>query len=325
MSGQRRNVMVLAGGPDRERPVSLMSARQVVAALERAGHEVRQRDVVPADFSCLDEFAHWPGDVLLPVLHGPWGEGGGLQREMDRRGLPYVGSTATAAALSMDKHRTKLVLAEHGLATPPHELVSAGEPMALSPPVVIKPIAEGSSIDLHICKDRDQVESARTALYPRYGQLLVEQYIDGIELTVAILAGRDGPRTLPIVQIVPATEFYDYQAKYERQDTQYLFEPDLPPALIGRIKQMALKTHMVLGCRHLSRVDLMVDRDLEPWILEINTIPGLTSHSLIPMAAAQAGMAMPDLVDRLVSLAWDDRKSRETRVESHPPGVMSRA
>ena len=305
MSGSNRNVMVLAGGPDRERPVSLMSAQKVVGALKQAGHDVRQRDVGPGEFSCLDEFVRWPGDILLPVLHGPWGEGGGLQREVDRRGLPYVGSAAPAAALCMDKHRTKLVLTEHGLATPPHELVREHQPITLTPPVVIKPIAEGSSIDLSICKDDGQVDAARTALHVHYPVLLIEQYIEGMELTVGILCEPDGPRVLPLVQIISATEFYDYQAKYERQDTRYICNPDLPLMLIDRMNQMALNAHKVMGCRHLSRVDFMVDRQEQPWILEINTLPGLTSHSLIPMAAAAAGISLPDLVDRLVSLAWD--------------------
>ena len=140
-------------------------------------------------------------------------------------------------------------------------------------------------------------------LLETYPRLLVEQFIDGMEMTVGMIGGPQGDRSLPPVQIVTNVEFYDYEAKYTRNDTQYLFDIDLPKLVLERISEMASKAHRVLGCRHLSRVDFMVDRLQQPWILEVNTIPGFTSHSLVPKAAAYAGIAWVDLVDRLARLA----------------------
>lgn len=298
-----RKVMVLAGGPDRERQVSLASGRQVADALVRRGHAVRLRDIGPDDHAALDEFTAWPGDALFLALHGPWGEGGGLQRILDQRNLPYFGSRADAAALCMNKAATKDVLAQHSLPTPAYQVVEDDQPLTLPAPIVIKPLNEGSSFGVTVCPDQPTADRTRRELAGQYRQLLVEQFITGIELTVGILGGPDGDQPLPPVQIVPATGFYDYQAKYTRDDTQYLFDIPLPADVLDQIKRLALKAHTVCGCRHLSRVDFMVDRDARPWIIEINTIPGFTSHSLVPKAAAHAGIPWDTLVDRLLRLA----------------------
>lgn len=296
-------VMVLAGGPDRERPVSLLSGATATAGLSQAGHEVRQRDITPDDLSALDEFISWGGQVILPMLHGSWGEGGGLQRILDERGLPYVGSRAEAADLAMDKHRSKRVFEEHGLPTPAYEVVKRGRQARLSPPVVLKPLREGSSIDVVICRDEAQAAAALKTLLAGYESVLVEQFVRGRELTVGIL----GEEALPPIEIVPATTYYDYEAKYTREDTQYHFDIDLSEEALGRIKKTALAAHRVLGCRHLSRVDFMVDEGQQPWLLEVNTLPGFTSHSLVPKAAAHAGISLPQLLDRLVRLGLVDR------------------
>lgn len=303
MAKDRLKIMVLAGGPDRERPVSLSSGTEVSAALRQAGHEVRQRDIASDDLSCLDEFLDWGGDVIFPALHGTWGEGGRLQHILDQRGLPYVGSSAPAAELCMDKHRTKLALAEQHLPTPPHQLLAAGEPISLTPPLVLKPPREGSSIDLLICRNQADVSAGLAELQTRHPRLLVERFIAGREITIGVIEGPGPSEALPPIQIVPATGFYDYAAKYEREDTRYLFEIDLPSSLLSTMKDMSMRTHSILGCRHLSRVDFIVDEADRPWILEINTIPGFTRHSLLPMAAGQAGMSLPHLYDRLARLA----------------------
>lgn len=296
-------VMVLAGGPDRERDVSLASGAQVAAALREAGHEVVQHDITPEDLSALDAFTARPHDVIFPVLHGAWGEGGGLQAILEERGLPFVGSGADASRLCMDKNATKLALCRQKLPTPTWEVVEAGHAPVMTPPVVIKPLREGSSIDLFICRNRKQVAAAMKKLAGRHDRLLVEHYVAGRELTVGVLErDADGAFALPPIQIVPATSFYDYKAKYERDDTKYRFDIE-PAALIERVKQLAVQAHRLLGCRHLSRVDFMVDRDDQPFVLEVNTLPGFTAHSLLPMAAAHAGMAMPALVDHLVRQA----------------------
>ena len=300
--------MVLAGGPNREHAVSLMSGAQVSAALANAGHDVLQRDITPDDLGALDEFVRWGGHVIFPALHGSWGEGGALQFILEEQGIPYVGSNAPVSEVCMDKHRTKLVLQRCGLATPCFELLSTAQRRSLQLPLVIKAPREGSSIDMEICHDESAIRRARRRLRQRHPKLLLERFIPGKELTVGLLG--DHPRTiaLPPIQIVPAIGYYDYDAKYLRDDTGYCFDPGemgLPEAVLNQARELAVKSHDVLGCRHLSRVDLIVDQDLKLWIIEINTLPGFTSHSLIPMAAARAGISFAALTNRLVEMALE--------------------
>ena len=315
----RLKVMTLCGGPDREREVSLNSGKNVTHALRDAGHDVRTGDIMPNDLSILDDFTHWQGDLIFPVLHGSWGEGGGLQKILDNRLLPYVGCNAASASLCMNKYLTKNELAKHDIPTPAYEYLSREGARTLELPVVIKAVNEGSSIDLAICYTQDEFTQAREQLHEVHEHLLVEQFIQGRELTVGIialdndanvlpgLASRADHQALPAIEIIPATSFYDYQAKYTRNDTQYRFDIDLPKNILANISQQALHAHEVLGCRHMSRVDFMVDQQNHAWVLEVNTIPGFTSHSLLPMAAKQAGLDMPALVDHLARTAMHDR------------------
>jgi len=311
MGDRPLRVLVLAGGPDRERAVSQKSGREVAAALRDAGHAVREADITPDDLSALDAFSELGEHAIFPALHGAWGEGGGLQAVLDARGLPYVGCRPAAARQCMDKAATKARLAEVGIATPPYEVIdtAAGNPPTLDPPVVVKPDADGSSIDVAICPDAASLAAAWGPIAARNPRLLVERFIDGPELTVGIL----GDTALPPIQIVPATAFYDYNAKYERDDTRYRFAIELPTETLRAIERMALATHRALGCRHLCRVDLMVDREHRAWVIEVNTMPGFTTHSLLPMAAAHAGIPMPDLCDRLIRMAIADHETADER------------
>ena len=292
--------MVLAGGPDRERAVSLESGAAVGAALAEAGHEVRQRDIAPGDPRPLEEFRAWPGDLLFPALHGPWGEGGGLQAMLAERAVPALAPEPTAAERCMDKARTKACLQEAGLPTPPFELGPPDGNWTLGPPLAVKPRAEGSSIDIRLCRDERAWRDARRAL-AHHRELLVERLVEGREITVGVLAEEAGElEALPPLEIVPQAGFYDYAAKYERDDTAYRFEIPLPAETLAAIRETARAAHAALDAGPLSRIDLIVDADHTPWILEANTMPGFTSHSLLPKAAARAGLALPALVDRLV-------------------------
>jgi len=329
-------VMVLAGGPDREREVSLLSGAQVAAALRRAGHDVIERDLAPADTASLDEFTAWKGDVVFPIFHGKWGEGGGAQKCLDDRGLAYVGCREAAARLCADKTKTKQALLDAGLPTPEFELVNAADRPALAPPVVVKPNDDGSSIDLAICHTQARLDAAWADLSSRNDTLLVERFIHGRELTVSVIespsprapqetntpelrseptenvsegvapkapnAAGKVPGALPSIHIVSATEFYDYDAKYVRDDTQYHFGA-VSPKLEQQMRRLSVDAFRVLGCRHLARVDLFLDENDRPWIIEVNTLPGCTTHSLLPMAAKRAGLDMPALMDQLVRLA----------------------
>jgi D-alanine-D-alanine ligase len=308
VSDKRLKVMVLTGGPDRERDVSYASACQVTAALLEAGHDVTQRDVGPREPGALDDFKRWNGQCVFPVMHGSWGEGGALQRVLEQRGLKFVGAGARSARLCMDKHRAKAVLEEQGLPTPAFELLRTGQRRILQPPLVIKPPREGSSIDLYICRTVSDINNARRNLRGHRDELMVEKFVAGKELTVSVIGrpGTDLPHALPVIHIVPATTFYDYDAKYKRDDTYYQFDADdigLSATTLRYVQRLAIEAHRALGCRHLSRVDFIVDERDQPWILEVNTIPGFTTHSLLPKAAARDGLPMPKLVDQLVRLA----------------------
>lgn len=303
-------VLVLAGGPDRERDVSLQSGAQVAGALREAGHDVIERDLSPTDTAALDEFAAWGdsggdsggrsgGDVVFPVFHGKWGEGGGAQALLEQRGFAFVGCRQDAARRCFDKTRTKQTLLDAGLPTPAFESVRASDFPTLQPPVVVKANDEGSSIDLAICHTPEALAAAWKDLSSRHNTLLVERFVAGQELTVGVIADERGePLALPTIHIVPATAFYDYDAKYLRDDTQYLF--DTPPEVEKTLHQIAIDTFRGLGCRQLSRVDMFLDAEDRPWVIEVNTLPGFTTHSLLPMAARRAGIEMTTLVDRLV-------------------------
>lgn len=308
MTENALKVLVLAGGPDREREVSLASGKAVAEALQQAGHDVQQRDISPDDLSALDEFEQWGGQVVFPALHGVWGEGGGAQAILDQRGIAYVGCQADVAKLCMDKYFSKVKLFEGALPTLPFELVQRGEVPSIRPPLVLKARNEGSSIDLEICHTQEQATAALANLFTRHEELLAERFSGGIELTISVLHPLEGdePYALPPICIKPTTEYYDYEAKYTRDDTQYLFDREsmgLEARELEGLGVLAVETFNDLGCRHMARVDFIVDENHRPWILEVNTIPGFTSHSLLPMAANHAGMPMPALVDHLVQLA----------------------
>ena len=297
---QTLDITVLAGGPGAEREVSLNSGRAVYEALIRLGHHVALCDINPDDLSALDR----PVDIFFIALHGEFGEDGELQAELDARGLPYCGSGAAASRMAMDKATAKRRFQRHGIPTPAYEIVDrrnlAGMSSRFATPAVLKPVAAGSSVDTRIIRSPDDLQANAAELVERYGQALVERYIAGPELTVGIL----GEEALPVCEIRTDREFYDYEAKYLDDDTRYLFDLDLPPALLKRVQVLSLGAHDALGCSVFSRVDWMVDSEtLDPFVLEINTIPGFTSHSLLPKAAARIGISFDHLCQRIVELS----------------------
>jgi D-alanine-D-alanine ligase len=284
------------GGPDGERPVSILSGRAVAAALRESGRWRVREEVIDRPSSTV--LAAMGGDVVFPVLHGHWGEGGALQARLDESGVPYGGSRPDAAALAMHKLRTKAIVCDRGVATPPAVAVVDGGPCPLAAPLVLKPIDDGSSLDLAICRDEAAVIRARRSLHTRRHELMAERLIAGREITVGIVGGV----ALPLIEIVPAAGTYDYAAKYDRDDTRYVIDPALPEGVAETCRAWALESYRAVGARDLARVDFMVD-ERGPWFLEINTMPGFTTHSLVPMAAAATGRAMPALCDELAGAA----------------------
>lgn len=305
-------VLVLGGGPDAEREVSLESSKSVAAALEAAGCKVRREIIDRVDASALRALGGG-GDVIFPVLHGPWGEGGPLQDELEKCGKPFVGCKSATARLAMDKIATKMAAARVGVPTLIAGVLNARDvvpPFGL--PCVIKPVHEGSSVGVHICRTAEQWEKGLQAVdadrvkHPHRVYMVERAAIGAREMTVGVLDGE----ALPIVEIKPnvaqGVEFYDYEAKYNRDDTQYVVGPNLPGDLTKRMQEYAVRVAKEIGVRHLSRVDFLVDKDDQPWLLEVNTLPGFTSHSLFPMAANAIGLDFPKLTKRLVELAMRD-------------------
>lgn len=254
-SRQTLKIAVLMGGPSAEREVSLHSGRAVADALASLGHDVRRVDISPDDLSGLDE----PCDVAFIAMHGTWGEDGRLQAILEQRSIRYTGCDPQASALAMDKVRTKQRLAEVGVPTAPFEHATdetAGEIGRSFPvPAVVKPVCEGSSVDCVVAKDRPALIDAVRRLTNRYGQALVERYLAGPELTVGVLAGE----ALPVCQIRPAAEFYDYHAKYQADTTEYLFEIDLPADLLARVRRDSVRAFEAVGCRDMARIDWIVE------------------------------------------------------------------
>ena len=296
--GRRLAVTVLAGGPGGEREVSLESGRAVAEALRALGHQVFLNDIAPDQLAALARQV----DCIFVALHGTFGEDGQLQQILEERGLAYTGSGPEACRLAMDKAAAKARFIEAGLPTPRFAVAAAGtidEAVACwTLPVVVKPVREGSSLCCRIMRETAALRPAVEEVVRRYGDCLIEEYIPGLELTVGIL----GDAALDPLEIRTRREFYDYQAKYLDDDTIYDFEIDLPSDLLGRLRDMSLTAHRVLGCRGFSRVDWRVNPEtLRPYILEVNVIPGLTSHSLLPKAAARMGLSMAGLCQFLIN------------------------
>ena len=290
-------ITVLYGGPSAEREVSLVSGKAVIDALRAMGHDVFASDVSPTDLAGLDE----PCDVVFPVLHGEFGESGELQEILEQRGIPFVGSGSLASRLGMDKVATKRAWQAAGLPTPAWEVITRAAPATtLPPPVVVKPVDSGSSIDVSICKSQLDADLASQRCLEHHLDALVEQFIDGPELTVGLLE----EEPLDPIRIIVKREFFDYDAKYMGCGTEHHFDLELPHQVALRCGELAREANRIIGCRDLARVDIMLDKRLEPYLLEINTLPGFTPTSLLPEAAAHRGIGFGQLVDRLVRRAY---------------------
>ena len=290
-------VTVLRGGPGSEREISLIGGAAVAAGLREAGHDVFESDVLPADLSGLDR----PCDVVFPVLHGAFGEDGELQAILESRGLRYVGSDSASSRVAIDKLETKRRWIAAGIPTPrfhvaTHDDCTLGD---VGAPCVVKSLRSGSSVGVYVCLTRADAERRVGELVGSEDAALVEQFIRGAEITVGVLFDRP----LPPIRIVYEQGFFDFDQKYGTNGAKHSFDTNLSDALVGEIQSTVLRAHQTIGCRDLSRTDVMIDADGEFYLLEINTLPGFTPRSLLPEAAAKAGFGFADLVDRLVKTA----------------------
>jgi len=299
-------VAVLMGGVGEERDVSLESGNCVAEALQEAGVEVTAADISPDNMCILQDGRI---DVFFVALHGRFGEDGRLQQILEDRSLAYTGSGPQSSRLAFDKWLSKLCFAQAGVTTPKAIRFDSGEEPAqleerlceLGDKFVVKPLRQGSTIGVSIVDDPVSAFNAASKCSAAFGDCMIEEYIPGKEITVGVLQGR----TLPIIEIRSKTGFYDYQAKYLDDRTEFLFDTIDDFALVEKINAAALDCFRALGCRDFARVDFILGPEHRIYALEVNTIPGFTTHSLLPRAAAKAGLAMPRLCLQIVRAAPD--------------------
>jgi D-alanine-D-alanine ligase len=294
-------VAVLLGGRSAEREVSLKSGAAVLAALLRSGVDAYPFDPAVQNLQALVDDGF---DRVFIALHGRYGEDGTVQGALELLGIPYTGSGVMASALGMDKWRTKLVWQAAGLSIPDYALLDEqsdwkGVAQQLGLPLFVKPANEGSSVGISKVKAVSELPVAYREAVRHDPLVLAESFIGGGEYTVALL----GEQALPVIKIEPANEFYDYEAKYLRNDTRYLCPSDLNAAQEAEMKKLAKQGFALIGGQGWGRVDFLKDEAGKLYLLEANTSPGMTDHSLVPMAARQAGMSFEQLVLRILELA----------------------
>jgi D-alanine-D-alanine ligase len=343
-------IAVLMGGVSEEREVSLASGAQVARALREAGHEVLAVDTSHGILSAEEERALLGAgikepsppslardllrtgdtgaltrnpliaatDVVFPALHGGSGEDGTIQTLLALAGIPFVGSERVGCALAMDKDLSKRLLRDAGIPTPTWITVRGREEGGrrlsevegtLGLPVIVKPPSGGSTLGLTLAHDREELEMALDLALEYEERVLFEKYVRGRELTVGIL----GEEALPVGEIIPEHELFDYECKYRPGMAQEIFPADLPASVASSVQKMAWTAHAALGMRDFSRIDFILDGDGIPWCLEANALPGLTANSLLPKAALAAGISFPALCHRLAEMAL-----RRARVGGSP-------
>lgn len=291
-------VAVLKGGPSAEREVSLRSGAAVAKALREAGHEVEEIDVKDENFAVAPKT-----EAVFLALHGTFGEDGQVQAILEKMGLPYTGSGVDSSRLAFDKVLTKKKFESSGVPTPPCAIMKKGQspiPRLKNPfPWVVKPSKQGSSVGVTIVQKEGDLETAVALAFETDDEILIEAFIPGREMTIAVL----GEEAMEVVEIKPKSGWYDYQNKYTKGATEYLVPAPLTNHQKLCLQALAVQAHRCLGCRDVSRVDVRMDPNDQYFVLEVNTLPGMTETSLLPKAAAAAGISFPQLCDRLIRMA----------------------
>jgi len=305
-----KRIGVLMGGPSSEREVSLKSGKAVFEALKGAGVDVVAVDIVTDSRSeNIELLKRHSFDAVFLALHGRFGEDGGIQSILEEIGLSYTGSGAEASALAMDKIASRKIFQKHGLKVARNVVARKGEwgglnlaVRALGLPLVIKPANNGSSIGLTIIYKEADLDNAMRLAFSFDEHALIEEYLPGREMTVGIL----GDAALPVIEIIPKHKYFDYEAKYGEGLTDYIVPAKIDAALSRKIQDAGLSSHRLLGCSGCSRVDIIL-KDATPFVLEVNTIPGFTSTSLLPKAAKVAGLEFAELCLKLLKFAHEKK------------------
>ena len=307
ISMQRKKIGVVMGGPSAEREVSLNTGKAIVAALQEKEYDVVGIDLDPPNF--VEQLRENGIEIVFNAIHGLYGEDGRMQGALELMGIPYTGSGVLASAMAMDKGVSKRLFAAAGIPTPRYQLLHRQEGWGVKvqqsileefePPFVVKPSTQGSTIGLTIVQETKELADALEKAFSYDTEVLVEEFIDGSELTVGVLGGSK-PEALPVIEIVPYSGVYDYHAKYTKGATEYYVPARIDAETARHVKTVALEAFKVLGCSGVARTDIRLDPSNHPYVLEVNTIPGMTATSLVPKAAAAAGISFPDLCERIL-------------------------
>ncbi|MBD7964678.1 D-alanine--D-alanine ligase family protein [Fictibacillus norfolkensis] len=300
-------IAVLYGGVSAEREVSLSTGKQIISALESKGHEVTGIDFHP---SRLKDLLELEADIVFLGLHGKYGEDGRLQGLLDMMEIPYVGSGALASGIAMDKAKSKQFFKEANIHIAKEKVLyrkSYDEnqlELSFDFPAVVKPNREGSTIGLTIAQNHDELLKGIAEAFLHDDTILVEQFVSGKEVTVAVMGEHNNYKALPVVEIEPKNAFYDYESKYAEGGSIHYVPARLDESTTAKLQKQAVLAHEVLGCEVYSRVDFIVPHDgSEPVILEVNTLPGMTPTSLFPDAAKEIGMDYPSMIEKLIELS----------------------
>tara|TARA_Y100001970_G_scaffold288803_1_gene417119 strand:+ start:1252 stop:2205 length:954 start_codon:yes stop_codon:yes gene_type:complete len=305
------NIAVLFGGISSEREVSIKSAMEIISAL-KSKYDLQLIELNQLNFS---NFVHTIKDntLVFNALHGGEGENGQIQSFLSQHHIIYTGSGPMASMLAMNKHFTKIIASENNIKTPDWltfrfdknntpKLLSYKINEKLKFPVVVKPNFQGSTLGLSIIKNKNDIDDAIKLASIYSNEIIIEEFIDGRELTVGVL----GNRALDIVEILPKSGFYNYKSKYTKGETDYISPADLDANLANFIKEEAIRIYKAIGCRHYARVDFLLDKESNPYLLEINTLPGMCSTSLLPMSANSKGINFEELLDLIIKIAVID-------------------
>jgi len=304
-----KTIGVLMGGLSGEREISLRSGQNCLRALQTKGYRAVAIDALRDVAQRLDEEQV---EVAFLALHGRYGEDGTIQGLLEMMGLPYTGSGVLASALAMNKIATKKVIQGSGLATPPYCEIDPAEEAEraavrieseLGLPTMLKPVAEGSSLGVSKCRDTRTLQMAIDQGRNTYGAMFAERFVPGREITVGVLERRGRVEALPILELVPKKDFYDFEAKYTEGMTEFILPARLAPEAYAEAERLAVATFAAVGCRGYARVDMIVDQKGAPWLIEVNTLPGMTDTSDLPAQAQAAGISYEDLVETILLTA----------------------
>ena len=295
-------ILVLMGGWSNEREISLISGQYVFDSLISLGLDAVKLDLRKDNVGSIKEIN--PDRVFI-VLHGKGGEDGEIQFFLETLGIPYTGSGSKSSEICMNKRNTKNILIEEKILTPAYQKIDENTTVEyiekhFQYPFVVKPSTEGSSIGVYIVEDRQSYLNAINENLKISNDIIIEQYIDGNEYTVALV----GNIALPVIKLVPPGKFYDYEAKYNSNDTKYICPSELSDNVEEELKKISLKCFKVLNCKGWGRVDIILDSKNKPWIIELNTVPGMTKNSLVPMAAKQVNISFDELVLKILDTSF---------------------